>query len=431
MTTPQTNYRQQFFRHTNVDKITGRPTYHKLVQLYKQIKANASSVPSHLGGAQHGHLGLVLKPTKYALISLIPFTIPVHPGNGPTTRAGMSWEEMQANRLIYNDDKEAFDKVIAVQAALKQQINEAIDPEYLKDLQHAQSHTIENPINVIFETLFRKYGRITIKQRQQRYAEILQYNYNISTPIDQIFNMIDDYEELATHAGTPITPGQKIDMAYSIFLDTQKLDRALQKWNHKPIADRTWQNFKIHMEEAHREMEEFARPSAQEAGYAQANAIAERVIEQLQPQFSPPNQNPTLPTPATPDETQMLLLQSLNLLQEQVNNLQQNAAQPRNRRRNKRNNRNFPPSHAPAPQMSPTPFGPHPMNFTTGIVPPPGISSPPPGFNSPQGQTTQPPYIPPVPQPTFPPPYNSFYPPMPFTNGHNAQPMRQQQNNPQ
>ena len=50
----------QYFPNKDVTGISVEPTYYTLHNLHKQIKSNAASVPSALGGGQHEHLGLVL-----------------------------------------------------------------------------------------------------------------------------------------------------------------------------------------------------------------------------------------------------------------------------------------------------------------------------------------------------------------------------------
>ena len=47
----------------------GEPTYESLRVLVNQIKANARSIHTTLGGGQHGHLGLVLTALQYASLS--------------------------------------------------------------------------------------------------------------------------------------------------------------------------------------------------------------------------------------------------------------------------------------------------------------------------------------------------------------------------
>ena len=44
------------FQHKLLTKVVGQPTYESLQNLSTEIKANASSVPSTIGGGLYGHL---------------------------------------------------------------------------------------------------------------------------------------------------------------------------------------------------------------------------------------------------------------------------------------------------------------------------------------------------------------------------------------
>jgi hypothetical protein len=44
------NYRETYFQHLTLTKISGDPTYTSLAKLEREIKANGKSVPSTLGG---------------------------------------------------------------------------------------------------------------------------------------------------------------------------------------------------------------------------------------------------------------------------------------------------------------------------------------------------------------------------------------------
>ena len=68
------------FERANLTPIRGEPTYEKVHKLWNEVKANAHSMYSNLGGGSHGHLGLVLTTEKYADISTTDFTRPDHPG---------------------------------------------------------------------------------------------------------------------------------------------------------------------------------------------------------------------------------------------------------------------------------------------------------------------------------------------------------------
>ena len=73
------NYRETHFLHAELTKIIGQPTYSSLHALFIQLKANAMSVHSNLGGGRHGHLGLLLVTQAYRLLSSIPYVRPPYP----------------------------------------------------------------------------------------------------------------------------------------------------------------------------------------------------------------------------------------------------------------------------------------------------------------------------------------------------------------
>ena len=81
-----TNYRNDFFQYEHLTSITEEPTFESLTRLKNELKANALSVPSTLGGGNHVMLGMVLTPAEFALVSNTPFVRQQYPGplNFPT-----------------------------------------------------------------------------------------------------------------------------------------------------------------------------------------------------------------------------------------------------------------------------------------------------------------------------------------------------------
>ncbi len=74
------NYRNTYFKYPELTCIEGEPTAEHLIRLNKELKSNANAVYSNLGGAQHGHLFLVMTPAQFSMISATPFVRPPHPG---------------------------------------------------------------------------------------------------------------------------------------------------------------------------------------------------------------------------------------------------------------------------------------------------------------------------------------------------------------
>ena len=73
MTSTNIDYVDTYFEFRVLTKAHGEPTYEKLKAIKNELKSNACSVASDLGGGTHGHLGLVLTAAEYAAISQIPY----------------------------------------------------------------------------------------------------------------------------------------------------------------------------------------------------------------------------------------------------------------------------------------------------------------------------------------------------------------------
>ena len=76
-----TSYKTTYFQYPTLDKIHGEPTLDTLLHLFKQLKINAQSVPTTLGGVQLGYLALVLTQDKYDdIANTVPFIRLADPG---------------------------------------------------------------------------------------------------------------------------------------------------------------------------------------------------------------------------------------------------------------------------------------------------------------------------------------------------------------
>ena len=53
------DYKNNLFDHPELSRIIGEPTTASLITLLAEVRDNAGSVQTELGGGSHGHLGLV------------------------------------------------------------------------------------------------------------------------------------------------------------------------------------------------------------------------------------------------------------------------------------------------------------------------------------------------------------------------------------
>ena len=68
------------FEHQTIQPYTGEPDYDAIKSVHNKLKENAASIPSTLGGGNHGLLGLIMYDATYLLVSNTAFLHPTNPG---------------------------------------------------------------------------------------------------------------------------------------------------------------------------------------------------------------------------------------------------------------------------------------------------------------------------------------------------------------
>jgi hypothetical protein len=150
--------------------------------------------------------------------------------------------------------------------------------------------------------LFTTHGKITPQQVKAKEMSTYNMHYDISQPVDTVFNTIDDLTDLAEHARSPMTPQQMIDMAYVIFAHQPIFQQDLRLWNRRPLADRTWANMLDHFRDAQSDLSSLPNagdifhqqpPHQANAVATMADLVAKRLLDAL-PADEPP---PVVPPP--------------------------------------------------------------------------------------------------------------------------------------
>ena len=78
-TVPSTPTLIEGFPIPKLTKVVGKPNYSAILKIDEELKKNAASVRTTLGGGNHGHLGLLMTPAEYTQISHAPFVRPAIP----------------------------------------------------------------------------------------------------------------------------------------------------------------------------------------------------------------------------------------------------------------------------------------------------------------------------------------------------------------
>ena len=287
-----------YFQHKVLTKITGKPTFATLQTLHIELKANAGSVPSTLGGGSLGHLGLLLPPAAYATLQppSIPWVTPVHPGPlAPPATA--TPDELASARAVWQESFDQFQICQSTEKALIAQTVEAVDSIYLRALLNRNTGQYTTSITSLMNHLFMTYGKLTPQQVKAKETEVGNMTFNISQPVDIIFNAIEDLSSLAFHANSPMSSQQMIDIAFIIFAKQPVLQQDLRAWKHLAPKARTWAAMIIHFREAQDELS--AMPVASDLYHntpphqanhveAIADLVAQRLLDTVTPFLEPP-----------------------------------------------------------------------------------------------------------------------------------------------
>ena len=126
------DYVKTYFIHPTLTKVHGEPTYSSLRILKQELKANASRVTSDLGGGAHGHLGLVLTPTEYRIISEIPYVRPNNPSI-LTVAPGTTHHEMTRLTLKHTKTVRVFRESVELEKVLINQTYKVLDEACYKE----------------------------------------------------------------------------------------------------------------------------------------------------------------------------------------------------------------------------------------------------------------------------------------------------------
>ena len=161
--TANVNYCDNYFQHTDLTPIRGEPTNETLKTLVNEIKADAQTVHSTLGGGANDHLGLVLTTARCNRIAPgQPYVRPIFPGT-----LNIPPRQTNAQALItrdqHNEAMRLFQETEAIHNALIQQLVKAVDAMYLQALRNLITNKFNVPIHDIVQHLTTTYGKLTAK----------------------------------------------------------------------------------------------------------------------------------------------------------------------------------------------------------------------------------------------------------------------------
>ena len=215
------------------------PNANSIRTLKRELYANATSVPTSLGGGNHGHLGLITTAAEYAIITGagVPAFIP--PAQ-PVALILAGTAEVRAQQIeTYKGHKEAHKTFTAISTLLKKQIIEAVPSEYIASLADDLLGYTNVTAHVMLQTLTTNYGTITQDDLEDNY-EKLSAPWDPNSPIETVFTLVTSCRQFATAGGDAISDATAMREVLKMLEKSGVLDTAVEDWRLQAGAGRTF-----------------------------------------------------------------------------------------------------------------------------------------------------------------------------------------------
>jgi len=207
-------------RKETATKIHGQPTDHDVTLLKKELIAIAATIPSTLGGGNHGHAGLIVEPAKYlTMTGGIAFTQPGNPGIYPAGLAlNAADKELIAQYEIHK----------GVEQALKDIIIQAVDEDYLLEIEDETLGFLNETPSTMIAHLQNRGGALDFADTKTLLNERDQ-EWDASEVPTIYFNRIEKAMQQLTRAGITSDLKERTDMALYYLKSTGEYYAAVRR----------------------------------------------------------------------------------------------------------------------------------------------------------------------------------------------------------
>jgi hypothetical protein len=176
---------------------------------------------------------------------------PTASGRAPANTDG-TFAQISAARHIWEEDVQTYRTYTSVQQALKKQIISDFEPMNLDVLNDNMVGFANISARDMLDHLFATYGNITAVDLEINF-EHMRRAWDPQQPVESLFKQIQACADYSEAGGVLIVHPQKINVGYAKIFATGHFMSACRRWNEKPLADKTWAQFKAQFSAAHRQ----------------------------------------------------------------------------------------------------------------------------------------------------------------------------------
>ena len=240
----QADIRDELKKET-VTKIHGQPTSHDLTILEKELIAILASIPTALGGGNFGHVGVIMESTAYSTMTTgITFANPTNPGVYPAGLAANAAATIRARAEAEHKELiNQFETFEGVRQGVKDLILEAVDNEYLIEIEHETLGYLNQTPKQMLDHLLARGGALDFADTKELLTE-RDGEWNISKNPQLYFNRVEKAMKGLLQNGITSDPNERRDITLFYLKATGEFDAAVRDWEAKPAADKTWANIK-------------------------------------------------------------------------------------------------------------------------------------------------------------------------------------------
>jgi len=229
----------------SVTKIHGQPKSHDLMILEKELIAILAGIPTALGGGNFGHVGVIMEPAAYSTMTGgIDFVIPANPGVYPAGLAANAAATVRARAEAEHKELiTQFETFEGVRQGVKDLILEAVDNEFLIEIEHETLGYLNRTPRQMLDHLLDRGGALDFADTKELLAE-RDGEWNISENPQLYFNRVEKAMKGLQRNGIASDPNERRDIALFYLKATGEFDAAVREWEAKPAAQKTWANIK-------------------------------------------------------------------------------------------------------------------------------------------------------------------------------------------
>jgi hypothetical protein len=260
--------------HGTLTRISGEPNHKQLRNLEKEL-ANLMAIPCPWGHGKR-HLGLLQDPVLYLQRNGTPFTIPgAAPPNYPVNppAAAPAREAARAKNLA---EQKAWNTYLIVATITRDQFAAAIDDVYYAGLDDPTEGLNAVSLRELVTHVRTTYATISQPEIDDNMAEF-HTAINATLPLAIYTRKQEKYQTFALDAGVPISEATMVTTGTKAALNCGGMELAWRKWKRRPVADQTWNNWKVHWTAAFTESRDIHRMTTPDGAFAnQAATDAEQ-----------------------------------------------------------------------------------------------------------------------------------------------------------